>query len=147
VSEPLVSKQTAIEQLRKADERWGAAVRGLKPYAERLRELAEAAEHESRALLLSDLANVKWHPRPGARNIKLAYEVEEHSGRPGPKAVWARFDRAVKELGVVLEGESVRAIADAFSALSAITGELADACEAAAAAVPQQPVARGHRTV
>ena len=59
MSEPLISTQTANEQLRRADERWAAAVHGLKPYAERLRELADAAEHESRALLLSDLANVK----------------------------------------------------------------------------------------
>ena len=96
MSEQLVSTQTAIEQLRKADERWGAAVRGLKPYAERLRELADAAEHQSRALLLSDLTNVKWNPRPGARNIRLAHEVEEQGGRPGPPALWAKFDRAVK---------------------------------------------------
>ena len=129
MSEQLVSTQTAIEQLRKADERWAAAVRGLKPYAERLRELADAAEHQSRALLLSDLANVKWNPRPGARNIRLAYEVEEQSGRPGPPALWAKFDRAVKQLGVALEGEKIRAIADAFSQLSAITRELADALD------------------
>ena len=50
MTEPLISTQTANDQLRRADERWAAAVRGLKPYAERLRELADAAEHESRAL-------------------------------------------------------------------------------------------------
>ena len=143
MSEQLVSTQTAIEQLRKADERWGAAVRGLRPYAERLRELADAAEHESRALLLSDLANVKWNPRPGARNIRLAYEVEEESGRPGPRPLWAKFDRAVKELGIALEGERIRAIADAFSQLSAITAQLADAIEAPIA-VEQDPAAKRH---
>ena len=41
LSEPLVSTQTANEQLRRADaQRWAAAVRGLQPYAARLRELA-----------------------------------------------------------------------------------------------------------
>lgn len=145
MSEPLVSTQAAIEQLRRADERWGAAVRGLKPYAERLRELADAAEHESRALLLSDLANVKWNPRPGARNIRLAYEVEEESGRPGPRPLWARFDRAVKQLGVALEGERIRAIADAFSQLSAIARELADAIDLPIA-VDQQPSGAKRRT-
>jgi hypothetical protein len=127
LSEPLISTQTANEQLRRADERWAAAVRGLSPYAERLRELADAAEHESRALLLSDLANVKWNPRPGARNIRLSYEVEEGSGRPGPRELWAKFDRGVKQLGIALEGESIRAIADAFSQLSADTREIANA--------------------
>ena len=126
MSEQLVSKQTAMEQWRRADERWAAAVRGLKPYAERLRELADAAEHESRALLLSELANVKWNPRPGARNIRLAYEVEKESGRPGPRELWAKFDRAVKQLGIALEGESIRAIADVFSQLSAHTRQIAD---------------------
>jgi len=129
VSEPLVSTQTAIEQLRKADDRWRAAVRGLDTYPKRLRELAEAAEHESRALTLADLANVGWNPRPGASKLRLAYEVEEQSSRPGPPALWTRFDRAVTQLGVALEGESIKALADAFSTLSQIAGELADACE------------------
>jgi hypothetical protein len=146
VSEPLVSTQTAIEQLRKADERWTAAVRGLDAYPQRLRTLAQAAEHESRALTLADLANVKWNPRPGARKLRLAYEVEKESGRPGPPALWARFDRAVKQLGVALEGESIRAIADAFSELSAITGELADAIEMPIAEEEQQPSAAKRRT-
>lgn len=144
MSEPLISTQTANTQLCRADERWAAAVRGLKPYTERLRELADAAEHESRALLLSDLANVKWNPRPGARNVRLAYEVEASSGRPGPRNLWARFDRALKQLGIALEGESVRAIADAFSQLSAHTRQIADAIAMPAAA--EKDVAAKKRT-
>ena len=70
---------------------------------------------------------MKWNPRPGARNIRLAYEVEEGSGRPGPRELWAKFDRGVKQLGIALEGESIRAIADAFSQLSADTREIANA--------------------
>ena len=143
MSEPLISTQTANEQLRRADERWAAAVRGLQPYADRLRELADAAEHESRALLLSDLANVKWNPRPGARNIRLAYEVEKDSGRPGPREPWTKFDRAVKQLGIALEGESIRAIADAFSQLSAHTRQIADAI-ALPAADEQDAAANKH---
>jgi len=145
VSEPLVPTQTAIEQLRRADERWTAAVRGLDPYPMRLRNLAQAAEHESRALTLADLANVKWNPRPGARKLRLAYEVEKESGRPGPPAPWGEFDRAVKQLGLALEGESIKAIADAFAQLSEITGRLADACELAAAS-QQEPGSGRRRT-
>ena len=118
MSEPLISTQTANEQLRRADERWAAAVRGLRPYAERLRELADAAEHESRALLLSDLANVKWNPRPGARNIRLAYEVEGESGRPGPRELWVKFDRAVKQLGIARMLSPSSAIPSCFTARS-----------------------------
>jgi hypothetical protein len=143
VSEALVSTQTAIEQLRKADERWTAAVRGLDAYPQRLRTLAEAAEHESRALTLADLANVKWNPRPGARKLRLAYEVEQESGRLGPPALWAKFDRSVKQLGIALEGERIRAIADAFSELSAITRELADAIDLPIAMDEQPSAAKG----
>ena len=96
-------------------------------------------------MTLSDLANVKWNPRPGARKLRLAYEVEEESGRRGPPALWAKFDRAVKQLGIALEGERIRAIADAFSQLSAITRELADAIDLPIA-VDEQPSAAKRRT-
>lgn len=128
MSEPLVSTQAALEQLRKADEQWAAALRGFDAYPRRLRTLAEAAERESRAWTLADLANVKWSPRPGASKLRLAYQLERESGRPGPPPLWARFDRAVKQFGLALEGDSIKALADAFAGLSAIAGQLADAC-------------------
>jgi hypothetical protein len=129
MSEPLASKQDAIEQLRKADERWASALRGLDAYPVRLRTLAEAANNRSRALMLAELANITWNPRPGASNLRLAYELEEASGRPRPSAMWARFDRAVKEIGLALEGDSITAVARAFGELSTIASELADACD------------------
>ena len=43
------------------------------------------------------------------------------------RELWAKFDRAVKQLGIALEGESIRAIADAFSQLAAHTRQIADA--------------------
>jgi hypothetical protein len=132
MSEPLASKQDAIEQLRKADERWACALRGFDDYPVRLRTLADAANNRSRALMLAELANITWIPRPGASNLRLAYELEEASGRPGPKAMWKTFDHAVKEIGLALEGESITAVARAFRELSTLAGELADACKAAA---------------
>jgi hypothetical protein len=129
LTEPLVSAQVALEQLRKADERWGAAVRSFDAYPRRLRTLAEAAEGESRALTLADLADIKWNPRPGASKLRLAYELEQQNGRPGPPGVWARFDHAVKQLGKALEGDSIKTLAGVFEQLSAIARELAEACE------------------
>ena len=73
--------------------------------------------------------------------MRLAYEVEAASGRPGPRELWAKFDRAVKQLGVALEGESIRVIADAFEQLSAHAGQLADAI-ALPAADEQPPAAK-----
>lgn len=138
MSEPLASKQDAIEQLRKADERWASALRGFDDYPVRLRTLAEAANNRSRALMLAELANITWIPRPGASNVRLAYELEEASGRPGPKAMWKPFDRAVKEIGLALEGDSITAVARAFGELSTIADQLADACKAVADAEPEQ---------
>jgi hypothetical protein len=129
MSEPLVSRQTAIDQLRKSDERWGAAVRAFDVYPVRLRALADAASNHSRALTLADLANVRWTPRPGASNLRLAYELEPASDRPGPKATWRRFDQAVKEIGRALEGDSIIALGAAFAKLGEIATELADGLE------------------
>ncbi len=131
MSEAIVPTQDAIEQLRKADQRWNAAVQAFDPYPKRLRTLAEAAKARSRALTLADLANITQKPRAGASNLRaLAYELSGPSGRPGPETVWKRFDRAVKDLGVALEGGSITAIAQAFDQLSIIANELADACGA-----------------
>ncbi len=112
--------------MRHADGRWAAVLRGLDSYPDRLRTLADAAEEESRALTLADLANVRWKPRPGASKLRFPYEVQPASDRPGPPAIWAKFDRAVKQLGAALEGDSIKPIADAFAQLSALAGELAD---------------------
>ena len=139
MSKALVSSQVAIEQLRLADEQWGAAVRAFDAYPARLRTLADAAEYESRALTLADLANVEWDPRPEAANLRLAYELEEESGRPGPAALWGRFDESVAGLGAALAGDSIKTIAAAFAQLSAISSELATACE-------QKPVVNQRRT-
>jgi hypothetical protein len=129
LSDALVSKQDALEQLRKSDERWASALRGFDAYPVRLRTLADAARSRSRALMLAELANITWSPRPGASNLRLAYELEKASGRPGPNAMWARFDRAVKAMGLALEGDSITAVAQAFAELSTIASELSDACE------------------
>jgi hypothetical protein len=133
----LVSSNVAMEQLGKADERWGAAVRAFDRYPARLRTLAQAADFESRALTLADLANVTWKARRGASKLRLAYELDEPGARPGPRAAWTQFDKAIADLGLALEGESITALADAFSRVAEVAGQVADAIEreeAAAAA-------------
>ena len=57
--------------------------------------------------------------------------MQPASDRPGPPAIWARFDRAVKQIGVALEGDGIKLIADAFAQLSTVAGELAHAVEEA----------------
>jgi hypothetical protein len=131
MSEPLVSSQDALEQLRRSDQRWDAAIRAFDPYPARLRALAQAAEFRSRALTMAHLANITQKPRAGASNLQsLAHELSAASNRPGPKAAWRRFDQAVTDLGAALEGGSITALAQAFESLSTITSELAETCEA-----------------
>lgn len=129
MSRPLVPPRVAIDQMRQADGRWASALRGLDSYPDRLRTLADAAEEESRALTLADLANVTWKPRPGASKLRFPHEVQPAGDRPGPPAIWGKFDRAVKQLGVALEGDRIKPIAAAFAQLSALAGELADSLE------------------
>jgi excisionase family DNA binding protein len=123
----LVPPSQAVEQIREADVQWKAALGGLASLPERLRTLAEAAEEESRALTLAHLANVSWKPRPGASKLSFPHEVRPASGRPGPPATWSQFDDAVKQLGLALEGERMKQLAEAFDRLASIAGELADA--------------------
>ncbi|MDA8067274.1 MAG: hypothetical protein M0T77_01470 [Actinomycetota bacterium] len=133
--EPLVAAHTALEQIRKADQRWEAAIRAFDDYQTRLRTLADAARNRSRALMLGELANIKQNPRPGASSIRaLAPELAPTSNRPGPKALWQRFDQAVKQIGVALEHGEILTIAQAFGDLATIAGELADSY-----ATAQQP--------
>src|SRR5205807_2122832 len=117
----------AIDQVREADAHWKAALGGLASYPARLRTLADAAEEQSRALMLANLANVHWKSRPGASKLSFPYEVQRGSGRPGPAATWRQFDDAVKQLGLALEGDSMKQLAEAFERLALAASELSDA--------------------
>jgi hypothetical protein len=129
VSRALVPPAQAIDQMREADVRWKAALGGLASYPARLRTLAEAAEEQSRALTLAHLANVESKPRPGASNLRFPYEVQANSGRPGPTKTWGHFDDAVKQLGLALEGDSMKQLSAAFERLAAVATELAVSLE------------------
>lgn len=133
MSEPMVSAQSAIEQLKRADQRWDAAIHAFDDYATRLRTLADAADLRSRALTLAHLANITGKPRPGAGSLRtLAFELSAPSHRPGPPALWRRFDQTVGEIGQMLEHGDLQQTAQAFAALSTLAHELADACQAEA---------------
>ena len=78
MSEAVVSTQSAVEQLRKADQRWNEAIRAFDDYPTRLRNLAQAADLRSRALTLAHLANITGKPRPGAGGLRgLAFELKD----------------------------------------------------------------------
>jgi hypothetical protein len=130
LSRALVPSNVAIDRMREADVRWASALRGLASYPDRLRTFADAADEQSRALTLADLANVGWKARPGARQLRFPFEVDATGERPGSPTLWSKFDRAVRQLGVALEGDSIKPIAEAFAQLSALAAELANTLQA-----------------
>jgi hypothetical protein len=124
--------ELAFEQLRLADGRWESALRAssLAPpdpgFAGRIRAIASAAEQEAAAFRTADAAGLAWPPLPAAREMNLSYELRRGGTRPGPVEPWERFDAAVGELGVALEGVALSAIARAFTNLADIAHTLAD---------------------
>jgi hypothetical protein len=122
------SRDEAHQHLRVADNRWTEAVRTFRPYSERLRRLAEAAEAQRKALLYAEVWNVKWKPRENAKNLSLAPDLEPPN-REGPPNLWAKFDKAQKRYGDALAGDSLMAIAQAFGDIAQAVTDIADALD------------------
>ena len=122
------SRQEALQHLRVADNKWTEAVRTFRPYSERLRRLAEAAEAQRKAFLYAEVCGVKWKPRENAQNLSLAPDLEPPN-REGPPNLWAKFDKAQKRFGSALAGESLMAIAQAFGDMAQAVTDVADALD------------------
>jgi hypothetical protein len=137
-SEPLVSSQSIRDHKRAAASRWRSAVRAFDPYAERLRELAEAANGQARVIRYAELGNVFWTPIENARSMELAEGLEADGGREGPPRLWKQFDERLLALGMAMETSDSRAVADAFEALRDAAFAIADALDPAGA----EPVAQ-----
>lgn len=126
-----------MRAVRHASEGWAAAMRAhvMAPpdlgFAQRLRDLAQAAVAEQVAWEHAHAAGLLWRPVPGAENAAPPYELRPGTGRRGPEPLWERFDAAVTQLNHAITGSSAAAVADAF-------GEFAEATEALAAAVAQE---------
>ena len=71
---------------------------------------------------------MKWKPQPGARGLRLAAELDP-GNRIGPEDLWARFDEALDQLGIALEGHGFAQLAAVFGSLSAAAREIGDALE------------------
>jgi hypothetical protein len=128
VSANFGSRQEALQHLRVADNKWTEAVRTFRPYSERLRRLAEAAEAQRKAFLYAEVCGVKWKPRENAQNLSLAPDLETPN-REGPPNLWAKFDKAQKRFGNALAGESLMAIAQAFGDMAQAVTDVADALD------------------
>jgi excisionase family DNA binding protein len=140
VSAPVASGvvRDAIDLVRMADRGWESALTAseLAPpdpgFALRVRAIADAAEREGSALLNAAVnVGLRWSSRPGARGMRLSHELRAGGNRPGPPALWERFDAAIERLGIAMEGTELSAVAYAFSELSAVLWLIADELESA----------------
>jgi hypothetical protein len=125
-----------MRAVRHASDGWAEAMRAHKlappdaGFAERLRNLAEAAGNEQVAWEHAHAAGLMWRPVPGAESAAPPYELRPGTGRRGPAALWERFDGAVGRLNHAITGSSAAAVADAFGEFADAAGALADAVRA-----------------
>jgi hypothetical protein len=139
-----------MRAVRHASDGWASAMRAHKlappdaGFAERLRNLAEAAANEQVAWEHAHGAGLLWRPVPGAENAAPPYELRPGTGRRGPALLWERFDAAVSALNHAITGSSAADVADAFGDFADAAGALADAVAGEdTAAGPQRHRARG----
>jgi hypothetical protein len=122
-----------MRRVRQASDGWAAAMRAHKlappdaGFAQRLQNLADAAETEQVAWEHAHAAGLLWRPVPGAENAAPPYELRPGTGRRGPAHVWQRFDAAVATLNHAITGSDAAQVADAFGDFAEVAAELADA--------------------
>jgi hypothetical protein len=120
-----------MRAVRRASDDWAEAMRAHKlappdaGFAERLRNLAEAAATEQVAWEHAHAAGLLWRPVPGAENAAPPYELRPGTGRRGPARMWERFDAAVAGLNHAITRSSAAEVADAFGEISEAAGALA----------------------
>jgi hypothetical protein len=127
-----VSATDALARLRSAQTSWDQALTAhlsappAPGYAERLLQLAHAAEEQASAFRFADREGLAWRPLPNASaSLQPPPELRPDFNRTGPPELWARFDEIVAGLGVALEGVSSVRIAQVFDKLSDCLTELA----------------------
>jgi hypothetical protein len=129
-----MSAEDALLRLRSAQTNWDEALEAhlsappAPGYADRLLQLAHAAEEQSSAFRFADREGLAWRPLPNASaSLQPPPELRPDFNRTGPRELWDRFDQTVRELGLALEGVSSVRIAQVFDKLSQCLLELASA--------------------
>lgn len=131
-----MSLEGAIDRLRLAEADWTDALDAhlyAEPnpgFAQRLREMADAAEKQQAAFQYAAGERLAWDPLPHEPEGRPApHELSPDSGRVGPPELWERFDRAFLAWDRSLEGTSITDIARWFGELAAAARDLADAID------------------
>jgi hypothetical protein len=130
-----VSAERELSRLQAAGQSWKAALDGhwqappAPGFQRRLQRLADAAAEQQVACNDAHGAGLGWRPLEGASSAEPPYELRADANRPGPPALWQRFDASVRSLGVALEGYSLPVIALAFGDLGQSAQAIVDALE------------------
>jgi excisionase family DNA binding protein len=96
-------------------------------FVARIRVIAEASARKAAALAnLEEEPGSWWQLQKGPPNLRLSYELRPGGNRPGPAAVWRRFDGIVEQLNEAMESHSVPAEQLALERLSLVLHEIAD---------------------
>jgi hypothetical protein len=138
-----------MRAVRHASDGWASAMRQHKlappdlGFADRLRNLADAASAEQVAWEHAHAAGLLWRPVPGAEHAAPPYELRPDTGRRGPAELWSQFDAAVGGLNRAITGSSAAQVADAFGAMAETAGQLADAVAREDQSTAASPRARG----
>jgi excisionase family DNA binding protein len=95
----------------------------------RILQVAQAAARKAAALanLGDEEPGPWWQRQSGLPSGSLSYELRPGGSRPGPTALWARFDATVEQVGRAMEEHSVPAEQLALEQLSLVLHEIADA--------------------
>jgi excisionase family DNA binding protein len=95
----------------------------------RITDIAEAAARKAAAL--QNVGEVEpgawWQRQSGLPDGILSYELRPGAIRPGRAELWARFDRAVEQLGRAMGEHSVPAEQGALEEVSLVLHEIVDA--------------------
>jgi excisionase family DNA binding protein len=125
--------RSIAERLRLADRAWEAAqsasenVPPAPGFASRIRALAKACDEQAKSLAEAGwIKGFAWTPIPGARDMTISTELRPGANRPGPRALWERFDRAVSQLGTAMEGHIMYVVAFRYQDLAAVMHEIAE---------------------
>lgn len=126
-----VEVASIVKQMMTAGERWESALdaHALAPpdagFPMRLRALSIAAAEQAEAFELAAQGGLGWRSRTIDGEFSLAPELTPGRNRPGRPELWERFDASTATLAAALAGSSPKALADAFTELSEISGLLA----------------------
>lgn len=95
----------------------------------RVRDIAEAAARKAAALAnMGEHEPAAWWQRQSALpGGYLSYELRPGAIRTGPAELWARFDRAVEQLGLAMAEHSMPAEQVALEEVSLVLHEIIDA--------------------